>query len=240
VNRLDTRDPRLRHIRRIPSISSHASSDSTVLVTGANGHLGHNLVLELRAQGQRVIAGVRHHHHHAALAALGCRVAQVEMLDRYSLEMAMDGVDTVYQVAAVFKHWARDPEREIYRANIEGTRNVLEAAAATSVRRVVYVSSLAALDRSKTPITEEGWNLRASNVYFRSKVDSEKLAWDLAEPRPKHDRGAAGRERPTWSMFGESGGRRVSQIQCPSLGRMAGPEEVAAFALVLPRMSTAT
>jgi dihydroflavonol-4-reductase len=48
------------------------------------------------------------------------------------------------------------------------------------VRRVVFVSSIAATDRSRMPITEQGWNADTSNVYFRSKTDSEQLAWALA------------------------------------------------------------
>jgi dihydroflavonol-4-reductase len=152
-----------------------------VLVTGANGHLGTNLAYVLRASGAQVIAGVRGSRNPAFLQALGCKVAHVEMLDKRSLMDAMVGVDTVYQVAAVFRHWARDPQREIYQANLEGTRNVLEAAAGSGVRRVVYVSSLATLDRSENPITERGWNFRPRNVYFRSKMDAEKLAWDLAD-----------------------------------------------------------
>jgi dihydroflavonol-4-reductase len=49
-----------------------------------------------------------------------------------------------------------------------------------TVRRFVYVSSLAATDRLHRPITEAGWNSDVSNIYFRSKNDSERLAWQLA------------------------------------------------------------
>ncbi len=92
----------------------------------------------------------------------------------------MQGVRVLHQVGAVFKHWAREPEREIYQANMQGARNALEAAAAAGVKRVVYVSSLGALDRSKTPITATTWNPSRANVYFRSKTDTEQLAWELA------------------------------------------------------------
>jgi dihydroflavonol-4-reductase len=75
-----------------------------VLVTGANGHLGNNLAYVLRVSAEQVIAGVRGSHQPAFLQALGCKVVHVEMLDKRSLIAAMVGIDTVYQVAAVFKH----------------------------------------------------------------------------------------------------------------------------------------
>ncbi|MHB1737843.1 MAG: NAD-dependent epimerase/dehydratase family protein [Acidithiobacillus sp.] len=153
---------------------------NTVLVTGANGHLGNNLVRVLLGKGEKVVAGIRNPANRAALAGLECDITQIDLLDRSSLVKAMTGVSVLYQVGAVFKHWAKDPEREIYQANLQGTRNALEAAAEAGVRRIVYVSSLGALDRSLTPITEITWNPVTSNVYFRSKVDSEKLAWKLA------------------------------------------------------------
>ncbi|HEX9688877.1 MAG TPA: NAD(P)H-binding protein [Thermoanaerobaculia bacterium] len=146
---------------------------STSLVTGANGHLGNNLVRVLVGKGERVIAGVRNPAHADALRKLGSEVARVDLLDKASLLDAMRGVDVLYQVGAVFKHWAKDPERDIYHANLAGTRHALEAAAEAGVERVVYVSSLAALDHTRMPITETGWNANRSNVYYRSKTDSE-------------------------------------------------------------------
>lgn len=98
----------------------------------------------------------------------------------------MVGVDTLYQVAAVLKTWSPKPEEEIIRPNLEGTRNVLEAAAEMGIRRIVYVSSVATLD--KTQVARDGytdetcWSQNSyGNAYYESKVLSEKLAWQLAE-----------------------------------------------------------
>lgn len=151
-----------------------------VLVTGATGHLGNNLVRALCAQGHEVRAGVRDLGKRAILQDVGCKVVQLDLLEPASLLRALDGADVVYQVGAAFKHWARNPQRDIYQANLEGTRNVVEAAVRAGVGRMVYVSSLAAADRSRRPITESGWNADRGNIYFRSKVDSERLAWDLS------------------------------------------------------------
>jgi dihydroflavonol-4-reductase len=153
----------------------------TVLVTGANGHLGNNLVRTLIGKGERVVAGIRDPAKGRILARLDCRIVEADLLDKPSLVRALQGVDVLYQVGAVFRHWAKDPERDIYQANLQGTRNALEAAAEVGVRRVVYVSSLGALDRSRTPITETTWNPLRDNVYFASKTDAERLAWELAD-----------------------------------------------------------
>ena len=154
--------------------------EQTSLVTGSGGHLGNNLVRALAAKGVPVVAAVRNPEHRTRLPASGCKMVTANLLDKASLASAMRGVTTLYQVGAVFKHWAKDPEREIYQANLAATRNALEAAAEAGVGRIVYVSSLGALDRSTTLINPTTWNPSRANVYFRSKTDAEKLAWELA------------------------------------------------------------
>ena len=154
------------------------------LVTGANGHLGNNLVRALLADGQRVRASVRDVDNREPFAGLNCEVVYADLMDTESLRRAMQGVDTLYQVAAVFKQWARDPQREIITPTVEGTRHVLEAAAEAGVRRVVYVSSTATLDREDGLITENDWRTNDyGNPYYRAKLDSEKLAWSIARAR---------------------------------------------------------
>ncbi len=153
------------------------------LVTGANGHLGNNLVRALLARGdaQRVRASVRNPNKRQPLEGLDCEIVQADLLDKASLLRVMEGVDTLYQVAAVFKHWARDAQKEIIEPNLQGARNVLEAAAEQGVRRVVYVSSEVALDDRQSPVDETSWNTHyRGNPYIQSKTESEQLALHLA------------------------------------------------------------
>ena len=156
------------------------------LVTGANGHLGNNLVRELVKRGENVRGSVRNLNDKEPFIGLDCEVVYADLMNKESLRKALDGVDTLYQVAAVFKHWARDPEKEIIVPNIEGTQNILEVAKEEKVRKIVYVSSVAALSldelNSKGRIDETTW-LKDShgNAYFDSKAQSEKRAWELAE-----------------------------------------------------------
>lgn len=156
------------------------------LVTGANGHLGNNLVRELLKRGENVRGSVRNLNDKEPFTGLDCEVVYADLMDKESLWKALDEVDTLYQVAAVFKHWANDPVKEIIVPNIEGTQNILEAAKEAKVRKIVYVSSVAALSldkvNSKGRIDETTW-LKDShgNPYFDSKAQSEKRAWELAE-----------------------------------------------------------
>ncbi|USW93957.1 NAD-dependent epimerase/dehydratase family protein [Pseudomonas proteolytica] len=151
------------------------------MVTGANGHLGNTLVRALIARGQRVRAGVRDPERSTALAGLDCQVVRAELQDPHSLRQALQGVDVLYQVAAVFKHWAKDPQAEIVEVNVQGTRNVLRAAAEAGVRRVVYVSSVAAVGHNGQFLDEHNWNADQQNPYYRSKILSERAAWETAQ-----------------------------------------------------------
>lgn len=156
------------------------------LVTGANGHLGNNLVRELLKRGENVRASVRNVNDKEAFSDLDCEIVYGDLMDKDSLRKALDGVDTLYQVAAVFKHWAQDPEKEIIIPNVDGTQNIMEAAKDANVRKIVYVSSVAALSLDKInlkgKIDETTWLENShGNAYFDSKACSEKRAWELAE-----------------------------------------------------------
>ncbi|MEA3336613.1 MAG: NAD-dependent epimerase/dehydratase family protein [Chloroflexota bacterium] len=154
------------------------------LVTGANGHLGNNLVRALLASGQAVRASVRNPNNRIPFEGLDCEIVQADLMDKDSLLRALEGVDTLYQVAAVFKNWARDPQKEIIEPNLQGTRNVLEAAAEQGVCRVVYVSSTVTLPHISGAVDETQWNSDFhDNPYYQSKAESEQLAWKLAEER---------------------------------------------------------
>lgn len=154
-----------------------------VLVTGANGHLGNNLVRLLISKGYRVRASVRDINNVKPLDGLDCEVVQADITDKESMKKALSGIDTFYAVGAVFKLWAKEPKREIYDVNMNGCKIMIEAAAETNVKRIVYVSSIAALDYTKgCPVNEEsGYNPDRRDMYYNSKNDGERLAFALAE-----------------------------------------------------------
>lgn len=154
-----------------------------VLVTGANGHLGNNLVRLLISKGYQVRASVRNIKNRKPFEGLDCEVVQADITDKSSMIQALRGVDTFYAVGAVFKLWAKNPQKEIYDVNMEGCKVMIEAAAEVGVKRIVYVSSITALDYTKgIPISEgSGYNPDRRDMYYNSKNDGEKLAFELAK-----------------------------------------------------------
>ena len=151
-------------------------------VTGANGHLGNNLVRLLINKGIPVRASVRNIKNKEPFQGLNCEVVQSDIRNKQSLVNGLQGVETFYAVGAAFKLWAKSPEKEIYDVNLSGTKNMIEAAAEAGVKRIVYVSSIAALNYSKLPTKEDyGYNPDRRNMYYNSKNDGEKLAFELAK-----------------------------------------------------------
>lgn len=152
------------------------------LVTGANGHLGNNVVRALLDAGENVRASVRNPDEREPFAGLDVEIVKADLMNRDSLMRALDGVDTLYQVAAVFKHWARNPQEEIIRPAVEGTRNILTAAAEQGVKRIVYVSSSVTIEAHGGKVSEDDLRTHTyGNPYYTAKIDSEKLAWQLAQ-----------------------------------------------------------
>jgi dihydroflavonol-4-reductase len=114
------------------------------LVTGATGFVGAAVARALLAAGSQVCALVRASSDRTNLQSLSVEIAVGDLTDRASLDRALVGCDAVFHVAADYRLGARVPG-ELYQNNVEGTRNVLEAARAAAVKRVVYTSSVATI-----------------------------------------------------------------------------------------------
>jgi dihydroflavonol-4-reductase len=155
----------------------------SVLVTGASGFVGANLARALLADGRRVRVLVRRTSNLSALT--GCSVDAVpgDLLDLDSLTRAVAGCELVFHAAADYRLWALDPA-VIYRNNVDGTRNVLEACARAGVERVVYTSSVGTLGipADGRPGTEVAPVSLGDMVgaYKRSKFLAERVAEDYA------------------------------------------------------------
>jgi dihydroflavonol-4-reductase len=116
----------------------------TTLVTGATGFLGSHVARLLLERGERVRVLVRTSSAGRlteALPADGIELSVGDLRDLPSLERAMQDVDVVYHVAADYRLWARNPT-DIYDSNVQGTRNVIEAARRGRVARLVYTSTV--------------------------------------------------------------------------------------------------
>ncbi len=144
-----------------------------ILVTGATGHIGNVLVRRLTQAKEKVRAFFWRGEDSSPLAGLDVELFAGDVLDKSSLLEAMDGVDTVYHLAGVISILpGHNPL--VWRVNVEGTRNVLEAARRMRVKRLVYTSSIHALRRIPP-----------------GRVVDETLDYDPENPYGEYDRSKA-------------------------------------------------
>jgi dihydroflavonol-4-reductase len=156
-------------------------------VTGASGFVGANLVHELTGRGHQVKALARANSDLRGLAGASYERVVGDVSDRAGLEKAMKGCDWCFHVAASYHLWLKD-YRPMYAANVEGTRNVLEAAGAAGCARIVYTSTVGCIalprqDAGKIVPTDEASPVseaQMKNHYKRSKWQAEVVARDLA------------------------------------------------------------
>jgi dihydroflavonol-4-reductase len=137
----------------------------------------------LLARGEKVRALVRDKNR---VRELDAEIVVGDLRDRESLERAVAGCAVVYHVAADYRLWAKDP-MELYRSNVEGTRNLLAAARDAGVERVIYTSTVGCIgvpqhdqddklgDENTAVSLEE-----MSGAYKRSKFQAEQVALEFA------------------------------------------------------------
>ena len=155
-------------------------------VTGASGFVGANLVHELVARGHSVKALLRSTADERGLAGVDFQRVNGDLLDRKTLERGMENCDWCFHVAASYQLWMRD-YKPMYEANVEGTRNVIEAAGRAGCRRIVYTSTVGCIGLPKkihgrfTPTDEQDLATEAqmTNHYKRSKFQAETVAAHL-------------------------------------------------------------
>src|SRR5437667_2577628 len=148
-------------------------------ITGATGFLGSDVARILADQGADLRLLVRSSSILKNIQDIKADLVAGDLRDPASLEKGISGCDTVFHVAADYRLWVRDPE-EMYRANVEGTRAILEAARKSKVRRVVYTSSVATMGfTSNGQPADENSPVSLDNMigpYKRSKFMAEQLA----------------------------------------------------------------
>ena len=157
-------------------------------VTGASGFIGANLVHELVARGHKVKALLRPQSDLRGLQGADFERVEGDVSDRARLENGLKGCDWCFHVAASYHLWLRD-YAPMYAANVAGTRNVIEAAAARGCARIVYTSTVGCMGLPQpdangnlvpTDETAPVAEAQMSNHYKRSKWQAEQVAGELA------------------------------------------------------------
>ena len=153
------------------------------LVTGATGFVGAAIAKTLLASGWQVRVLARAGSDRANLRQLAAEVVEGDLNDLRSLEQALEGCTALFHAAGDYRLGARDP-KPLYLTNVEGTRNILNAARTVGVQRTVYTSSVATIGIPADGAPgEERSPVALSDMighYKRSKYLAEEVARDAA------------------------------------------------------------
>jgi dihydroflavonol-4-reductase len=160
--------------------SSNTSSDKeNILVTGGSGLVGSELISQLLAEGNNVRA-IYNTTCLPDFKSANVTSFKCDILDTSMLEDVMKGITKVYHCAAIVS-FNQKIKKEVYKVNIEGTTNVVNACIDAGVNKLVYTSSVAALGKVKPgeSITEETvWIEEGNNSFYgRSKFLAEMEVW---------------------------------------------------------------
>jgi len=150
-----------------------------VLVTGASGFLGWHVARVLLERSYTVRALVRPG---SRIGELDVERVTGDLRDAASLQRAVAGCGLVFHVAADYRLWAKDPS-ELYRSNVEGTRNLLAAARSAAVDRVIYTSTVGCIGVPPGGIGDEAAPVslhQMTGAYKRSKFQAEQVALEFA------------------------------------------------------------
>ena len=148
-------------------------------VTGATGFVGSHVARALANQGAELRLLMRPSSRTDNIAELRAEVAMGDLREPDSLRQTMTGCEFVFHVAADYRLWVRDP-KEMYQANVEGTRAVIQAAQESGVRRVIYCSSVATMGFTlRGDVVDESSPVPLADMighYKRSKFMAEQVA----------------------------------------------------------------
>jgi dihydroflavonol-4-reductase len=150
-----------------------------IFVTGATGFVGHHVAKALAAEGATLRLLVRKTSNLANLEGIAGETVVGDLLEPEGLKSAIGACDAVVHVAADYRLWIRDPQ-SMYRANVDGTRDLLKLARECSVPRVVYTSSVATMHfRTDGLVINEDTPVSLADMvghYKRSKFMAEQQA----------------------------------------------------------------
>jgi nucleoside-diphosphate-sugar epimerase len=207
----------------------------TAFVSGASGFVGSNLVRELHLQDWRVHVLARPASSLDEIEGIPVTVHMGDLTDSGSLMQAMpEGLDAVFHVAASTNYWSKK-NAEQDRVNIDGTRNMIEAAAAARAHRFIYTSSFATWGFRNMELTEQSERTDATDWinYVRSKHIAEEAVLSAARDKrvdavvlnPAHILGPG--DKKNWSRMIRMVNQRKVFAAPPGSGNFCDVREIA-------------
>lgn len=151
-----------------------------IFITGATGFIGRHTIDLLLKTDHHLNALVRKTSDTSSIRRANIKLIEGDLSDRQSLIRGMKDCDAVIDIAGLYSFWERD--KSVYsKVNIEGTRNVMEIALESGIKKVVHVSTVGVFGKpDDLPFNEksEAGRIRYSE-YFRTKYEGDQIAWDL-------------------------------------------------------------
>ena len=153
-----------------------------ILVTGGTGFTGRHLCKRLISNGLPVRALVRDLKRSNELQKWGVELVLGDLRDRYSLGKATVGVELIYNVAAIYR-MNNATRRELWETNVQGTKNLIDAAIDAGVKRFVHCSTVGVHGHIVSPPGDENSPFAPGDSYQQSKAEGESIVNQYMEER---------------------------------------------------------
>jgi len=158
------------------------------LITGGTGFIGSRLALACAARAKKVRVLAQRNtpaerQNCQELEQHGITIVEGSVTDRAAVARACDGVDVIYHLAAA-QHEANVPDKHYYDVNVEGTRNLLEAAVRAGVRHFVHGSTIGVYGIGRNAPIQDDSPLQPDNIYGKTKLEGEKVVRQFFDKLP--------------------------------------------------------
>jgi farnesol dehydrogenase len=157
-----------------------------IFITGATGYIGNNLAKKLADEGN-IIHALCRNENTPVLSHANIKIFKGDITDKTSIEKAIQGCEQVYHLAAYARVWAKDMSI-FYKLNVDGLRNVLDAARNSSVQKIVFTSTAGTLGPSGAqPVKEDDKRIgKPFTDYEISKTQAELLCREYCNKYGMH------------------------------------------------------
>jgi dihydroflavonol-4-reductase len=153
-------------------------------VTGGTGFIGSRVIKRLRARGDEVMALVRTPSKAGDLLDSGVEMVEGDLSSNDAIKRGMEGADAVFHIGAVYKVGIPKKDRpELWDANVEGTKRVLDAAAAAGVQKVVYVSTGNVFGDTKGEVVDETYQRDLDDGFLSYYDETKYRSHELVQER---------------------------------------------------------
>jgi nucleoside-diphosphate-sugar epimerase len=154
-----------------------------IFLTGGTGFIGAHVARKLRERGDEVVALARSPEKAASLRELGCEIVEGDLADKDAIKRGLQGVDAAIHGAAIYKVGIPKSDRPgMWKANVEGTEAVLDAAIEAGVPKIVYVSTVNVFGNTNGRVVDESYERDVSDgfvsYYDETKYRSHQIAKD--------------------------------------------------------------